>query len=253
MTQLCVVENPMRCNFMDLQVIENNFFNTLAQVMYGCKTTWVSLSFLVDCNALYLHIFHYWIYLQGIYYFFCCIITLIIISVLTGTTSHFKKNTIMYSELDKQYLLSVIICLHLLLYMLYSCILFLYHVYWHFQTGRKQKLICCLRVSYRRPCKYTYTALSIDLKIVSVSPTHCLNCIHNNFCCSIVILSWQYLELSDTHKRISCKLISANSTYHYHWIVTSWWSSYILAIHLLKMTILTAAPPAAFVSFIAMP
>ena len=126
------------------------------------------------------------------------------------------KNTIMYSELDKQYLLSVIICLHLLLYMLYSRILFLYHVYWHLQTERKEKLICYLRVSYRRPCKYTYTALSIDWKIVSVSPTNCLNSIHDNFGCSIVILCWRYSELSDTHKRGSCKLISANSTYHCH-------------------------------------
>ena len=48
--------------------------------------------------------------------FLRCIITLIITSVLPGTTSHFKKNTVMYSELDKQYLLPVIICLHLLLY-----------------------------------------------------------------------------------------------------------------------------------------
>ena len=32
---------------MDQQVIANNFFNTLTQVMYGYKTTWVSLSFLV--------------------------------------------------------------------------------------------------------------------------------------------------------------------------------------------------------------
>ena len=31
--------------------IENNFVNTLTQVKYGCKTTWVSLSFLADCNS----------------------------------------------------------------------------------------------------------------------------------------------------------------------------------------------------------
>ena len=92
MTQLCVVKNPMRYNFMDRQVIQNNFVNTLTQVMYGCKTTWVSLSFLVDCNSLLLYLFHYWIYLQGIIFFFiCCIITLIITSVLPGTTFHFKK------------------------------------------------------------------------------------------------------------------------------------------------------------------
>ena len=28
---------------MDRQVIENNSFNTLTQVIYGCKSTWVSL------------------------------------------------------------------------------------------------------------------------------------------------------------------------------------------------------------------
>ena len=72
------------------QVIEENNFNTLTQVMYGCKTTWVSLSFLVDCNSLLLYLFHYLIYHRGIYiYIFCCII--IIPSVLPGTMSHFKK------------------------------------------------------------------------------------------------------------------------------------------------------------------
>ena len=126
-------------------------------------------------------------------------------------------------------------------------------MYWHLQTERKQNFIWNFRVSYRRPCKYTYTALSIDLKIVSVSPTNCFNCVYNNFCCSIVILCWQYSELSNTHKRRSCKLMSANSLYYSHWIVTSWLSSYFLAIYLLETTILTAARPVAFVSFIAMP
>ena len=100
MTQLCVVKNLMRCNFMDRQVIENNFFNTLTQVVkllgYLCLS-WCTV-------ILYYYTFSIIESPRHIVFFLCCFITLIITSVLPGITSHFYKNTVIYSKLDKKYL-----------------------------------------------------------------------------------------------------------------------------------------------------